>query len=733
MLGGSPGNPVANPKTHTIYVPIQCRASFCSTSSPGRVVDLINAAKCSTKVISDCRVVARARVGIAPLAAAVDQRTDTVYVVNGTSNSISVLNGATCNASVTRGCARAVATIKVGRFPVAAALNPVTRTLYVADLGAGQISVINAAACNARKTSGCRRPGRTVTDQAGPDWLAINSATNTVYAANTGSQGGGDTVSVIDGATCNGHTGRGCGRITATVTVGINPFSLAVDRANDTVYVANFVNDFSDGSVSVINGARCNARVTSGCHRVPPTVRPGIGPGFVAVDRALHTAFTVNAGDDTLSAINIRSCDGAVTSGCRKRPPSQQATPLQGPGYNSFANAFALISRTGSAYVVNVGGASILSVTSISRCNARNTSGCWRPAPAVSSPDFLLAADPATDTIYAGNQNQPQIDVINGATCRTGHLTGCAPVAAVPMPDPGANVGAIDAATHTLYAADQAPSGTLAVINTATCNARHTSGCAAAPPSMKIGAYPGPPVIDTATRTVYLPYGSSANRVAVVNAATCNAADTAGCGQAPAVIKVGNGTFNLAVSSANDTVYAAETGLNFNGHTVSVINGATCNGTDHSGCGQRAATANVGRGPFGIAVDGLTHTVYVANNADGDSPGTMSVINGATCNGRHLAGCRRHFATAPTGNSPLSVVVNIRTGVVYVTDFSSASVTVVTGSRCRATDTSGCGKASREQAVGSGPNGIAINPRTRTVYVTNGYLPGSMSIFTAAH
>ena len=37
------------------------------------------------------------------------------------------------------------------------------------------------------------------------------------------------------------------------------------------------------------------------------------------------------------------------------------------------------------------------------------------------------------------------------------------------------------------------------------------------------------------------------------------------------------------------------------------------------------------------------------------------------------------------------------------------------------------------QAVGSGPDGIAINPRTRTVYVANGYLPGSMSIFTAGH
>ena len=27
--------------------------------------------------------------------------------------------------------------------------------------------------------------------------------------------------------------------------------------------------------------------------------------------------------------------------------------------------------------------------------------------------------------------------------------------------------------------------------------------------------------------------------------------------------------------------------------------------------------------------------------------------------------------------------------------------------------------------------GITINPRTRTIYVANNYLPGSMSIFTA--
>jgi DNA-binding beta-propeller fold protein YncE len=728
VLGGSPGAPAANPKTGTVYVPIQCRTSFCASGPLGHVVDVINAAKCNTKAISGCRVVARARVGSSPLAAAIDSRTDTIYVVNGTSSTVSVLNGARCNARVTRGCGRPVATIKVGKFPVAAAFNPATRSLYVANLGGGSVSVINAARCNGRRTTGCGRPARTVKDKAGPAWIDVDTATDTVYAANAGASGNGDTVSVIDGATCNGHTGRGCRRISATVTVGGGPFGIAVDQASDTVYVPSN----NAGTVSVINGARCNARTTAGCGRTPPAVTTGPGAQFVVVDYGLHTVFTINGGDDTLSAINTRTCDRRVASGCRTRPPSRQATPNQGPGFNSFPNTFALIPRTRSAYVVNVGGSNILSVTSVHRCNARNTSGCRRPAPAAGVGEFLLSADPATNTIYGGNLTQPVIDVINGATCHARRLADCTPVAQIPMPDPQANVGAIDEATHTLYAADESPSGTVAVINTAACNASHTAGCALHLPTVKIGAFPGPPAIDTATQTFYVSFGNSANRVAVVNAATCNATDTSGCGQAPAVVKVGQGTFNLAINAATDTVYGSNAGSAASGftdgNTVSVINGATCNASDHSGCGHLAATATAGAQPEGIAVDEHTNTIYVANNADGDSPGTVSVINGTTCNGADTTGCGRHFPTAATGIAPVQIAIDTRTDNLYITDIASAQVTVLKGARCNAEVTSGCRTATREQAVGSVPSGLAINPRTRTVYVTNLFQAGSMSI-----
>ena len=181
-------------------------------------------------------------------------------------------------------------------------------------------------------------------------------------------------------------------------------------------------------------------------------------------------------------------------------------------GYNGFPSSFAMIPRLSSLYLVNVGGASVLSVINPSRCTALHTSGCRRPAPTVPDGEYLTSIDPATDTIYAGNLSQPQIDVINGATCHAGNLTGCAPVAKIPMADPVVNVGAVDDATHTLYAADPF-SGKVSVINTAACNATHTIGCAKSAPAIRIGPNPGPPALNAVTRTLYVPYGNAANRV----------------------------------------------------------------------------------------------------------------------------------------------------------------------------------------------------------------------------
>ena len=49
---------------------------------------------------------------------------------------------------------------------------------------------------------------------------------------------------------------------------------------------------------------------------------------------------------------------------------------------------------------------------------------------------------------------------------------------------------------------------------------------------------------------------------------------------------VGGGPDAVAVDAVTDSVYVANSGVSNGGNTVSVINGATCNGVQHSGCGQ---------------------------------------------------------------------------------------------------------------------------------------------------
>src|ERR1700722_10544763 len=212
-LDGSPGVPVVDARTGTLYVPIECPTAACATGS--NVVDVINAARCNAVNDSGCHVVARTVVGIDPQAVAVDEATDTVYVPDA-GGETSLFDGARCNATVTSGCGEPAATVDVGG--VSAVLNPATRTLYIADPGSG-IHVIDAAVCNAVTPVLCRHLVNTVADDNGPQAIDVDIATDTVYAVDNG-WGRASTVSVIDGATCNGKNGSGCGLAPRTITVG---------------------------------------------------------------------------------------------------------------------------------------------------------------------------------------------------------------------------------------------------------------------------------------------------------------------------------------------------------------------------------------------------------------------------------------------------------------------------------------------------------------------------------
>jgi YVTN family beta-propeller protein len=157
-------------------------------------------------------------VGSDPFCVAVDPSTDTVYVTNNGSNTVSVIDGATKTVT---------ATITVGGAPAGVAVDPSTDTVYVTNNGSNTVSVIDGATNTVTAT---------VNVGSDPEGVGVDPKTNTVYVANARSA----TVSVIDGAT---------NTVTATVTVGSDPEGVGVDPNTNTVYVANY----ESNTVSVIH------------------------------------------------------------------------------------------------------------------------------------------------------------------------------------------------------------------------------------------------------------------------------------------------------------------------------------------------------------------------------------------------------------------------------------------------------------------------------------------------
>ena len=63
--------------------------------------------------------------------------------------------------------------------------------------------------------------------------------------------GAGSTVSMIDGATCDATHHSGCRQTPPAFTSGNGPLQVAIDQAADSVYVLNL----GDNAVAVVNGA----------------------------------------------------------------------------------------------------------------------------------------------------------------------------------------------------------------------------------------------------------------------------------------------------------------------------------------------------------------------------------------------------------------------------------------------------------------------------------------------
>jgi YVTN family beta-propeller protein len=434
---GTPDGISFNDATDTIYV----------SNYVDDALSVLDPDTCNAIVTSGCaRVAGVLRTGAGPLWVTSDPSTDTIYVPNSNDNTVSVLNGATCNVIVTGRCTRFPPTVEVGSGPLAAVVDQATNTVYVPNSNDNTVSVVNGATCNATVRSGCDQTAATVTVGAMPYWAALDGETHTLYVANFGD----NTVSVIDTTTCNAIVTFGCGQTPPTVKVGSGPDGLAVDQQTDSVYVANLY----DNTVSVIDGATCNSSITSDCGQAPPTVMVGAGPSIPAVNQATDTVYVPNFNDNTVSVIEGVTCNATVTSGCGQRPPTVTVgTNPDAVAVDPYSHTVYVVN---SNYTGNYSGS--VSVINSATCNAQVSSGCGQTPPTVTVGTFpqTLAISLATDTIFVANYFGDSVSVINGAACNATITAGCGDTPAT-IEVGGLPLGpAVNEATGTVYVPNSA-------------------------------------------------------------------------------------------------------------------------------------------------------------------------------------------------------------------------------------------------------------------------------------
>jgi DNA-binding beta-propeller fold protein YncE len=173
-------------------------------------------------------LVATVPAGPSPIAVALNQTTNTVYVADNTLKTLLVMNGAT----------NATTTIQAGATLAGVAVNATTNTVYAITTANPASVVVIDGATNAVTT--------TITLTAAANLIAVNSTTNNIYVAD------GDDLTVVDGAS---------NTITTNVSVPQAISSLAVDSTRNVIWVLYGASG-SNSTLAQINGATNTAAAT---------------------------------------------------------------------------------------------------------------------------------------------------------------------------------------------------------------------------------------------------------------------------------------------------------------------------------------------------------------------------------------------------------------------------------------------------------------------------------------
>ncbi|MCI4365864.1 MAG: hypothetical protein L3K10_07405 [Thermoplasmata archaeon] len=159
-------------------------------------------------------------VGTDPFGVAVDNQTGTVFVTNGGSGNVSVLQGYNITP---------FASVTVGTSPSGVAFDSANGDVYVANEGSDSVTVLNATTLTIVATIGVG---------SAPLGISVAAPSNEIFVANYGSS----SVSILNGSNQ---------QLVATVGVGDEPYGVAYDNLTNNIYVTNE----GSNNVSVLSAA----------------------------------------------------------------------------------------------------------------------------------------------------------------------------------------------------------------------------------------------------------------------------------------------------------------------------------------------------------------------------------------------------------------------------------------------------------------------------------------------
>jgi DNA-binding beta-propeller fold protein YncE len=602
--------------------------------------------------------------------------------------------------------AHAARAVPVGSGPEVVVIDAGTHTAYVTS-DDGVLSVIDVRACNARQSAGCSHPVAAVAMGSGSGGVDLNRRTKTLYVS-SGDEG---TVSLIDAARCNAVNTSGCSGPLAVVTVGDIPQGIAVNTRTNTIYVGNIAD-----RVSVIDGRACRRGDTSGCSATPASVA-GAGPLIPVVDEATSTVYVPENGPgadgsgDSVLVVDARRCQATDTSGCATAMPEVLAE--SGP-VTSLLNP-----ATHTLYVANQN-TNTISVVDVRHCNSMDTAGCVKEPTSVPgglSPTGGFALDHQTQTLFVGNVDSDTLSVIDTGRCRAGRTSGCPTVPAPTLRTGHAPVWlAFDPDSDTVFSVDHGDND-LAAIDASRCNSVRTDGCRKLAPTFP--AVINFEIVDPAQHTWY-GFDASSEKLFLVDTRICNAAHPKRCASALSTTTHAEGEGSLAVNSATHTMYVH----NLDAPTISMIDTRACNAhVTHPDCSEQSTRIAYPGSNANFAVNETTGTIYSLSQ----DPAEAFVIDGTTCNAAIHSSCSAPLGVIPFGTQmPFGITADPTTNTVYVSingqdgdDQRGHTVAVFDDRHCRAGDITGCDQTPGVLGVGLEPTQLAVDPATHSLYVAN--------------